>query len=461
MQDTNKSTTKIDILNRHKFIQTIFDFIEAYQHNNQGGSFAIYGDWGTGKSFILEKLEEILCDNINREKYFIIHYNAWEHDYYDEPLIALIVSICDSLEKYNYINKDLNCIKKNFLPILETLMDITATINPAAGVTAKLIKPFIESFDKGKNELKKEYNNASFDNNWSLKSALKKYQKQLTDLSKEQTIIIIIDELDRCLPKYQIKVLERIHHLSNANDGLNNICIYALNNKQLEHTVKSIFGENIAFENYMKKFIDYHLSLNNSFVNDKVLNLHQDALSLFSTPPQENITELIAALLSGLNIRTQEKIWEKQKLLHSISFKDVKPPLFVLGCEIMILSLLERQGKYRFERPSHHNDNLSSTGVASAINKYLPLHPNGNQSKLEGNLTKIIMDFENLAYRNRLNHDHISCLSSTELQILYLWDYAAKTECIKWNTPPDEISGLKEPIKKFYDIANIIQDHDS
>ena len=127
----------------------------------------------------------------------------------------------------------------------------------------------------------------------------------------------------------------------------------------------------------------------------------------------------------------------------------------------MILSLLERQGKYRFERPSHHNDNLSNTGVTSAINKYLPLHPNGNQSKLEGNLTKIIMDFENLAYRNRLNHDHISCLSSTELQILYLWDYAAKTECIKWNTPPDEISGLKEPIKKFYDIANIIQDHDS
>ena len=31
--------------------------------------------------------------------------------------------------------------------------------------------------------------------------------------AKDKTIIFVVDELDRCLPEYSIKVLERLHHV--------------------------------------------------------------------------------------------------------------------------------------------------------------------------------------------------------------------------------------------------------
>lgn len=39
-------------------------------------------------------------------------------------------------------------------------------------------------------------------------------------LSQDYTLIFIVDELDRCIPEYAIKVLERLHHIA---DGVQNM----------------------------------------------------------------------------------------------------------------------------------------------------------------------------------------------------------------------------------------------
>ena len=33
------------------------------------------------------------------------------------------------------------------------------------------------------------------------------------ELAETHTLVIVVDELDRCLPDYAIKILERLHHL--------------------------------------------------------------------------------------------------------------------------------------------------------------------------------------------------------------------------------------------------------
>ena len=48
-----------------------------------------------------------------------------------------------------------------------------------------------------------------------LENALKQIKDVITKISEELNIVLFVDELDRCLPEYAIKVLERLHHICN------------------------------------------------------------------------------------------------------------------------------------------------------------------------------------------------------------------------------------------------------
>lgn len=73
-------------------------------------TIALEGQWGIGKSWILEKLEAKLKGlNISNKidlnkyssEYFVFKYNAWENDYYNEPLVAILTSFCSQINNTN------------------------------------------------------------------------------------------------------------------------------------------------------------------------------------------------------------------------------------------------------------------------------------------------------------------------------------------------------------------------
>ena len=86
----------------------------SFQENNKDKKepicFAIDGTWGQGKSWLVEKIEAKL-KGINIENqyskndlvkyipkdFFVFKYNAWEMDYYDDPLIGIILTLCEQL----------------------------------------------------------------------------------------------------------------------------------------------------------------------------------------------------------------------------------------------------------------------------------------------------------------------------------------------------------------------------
>ena len=87
---------KIDILNRDKFVDDLLRMMENISDNKASTCFALNGVWGSGKSFVLdmfeEKLGQIQSEETFTEKYFIIRYNSWQYDYYEEPLVATIAT---------------------------------------------------------------------------------------------------------------------------------------------------------------------------------------------------------------------------------------------------------------------------------------------------------------------------------------------------------------------------------
>ena len=53
-------TGKEDILDRQPFIDKVISILEILSEEKRGASFAIDGDWGSGKTFVLEQLEKQL-----------------------------------------------------------------------------------------------------------------------------------------------------------------------------------------------------------------------------------------------------------------------------------------------------------------------------------------------------------------------------------------------------------------
>jgi len=72
-------------------------------------------------------------------------------------------------------------------------------------------------------------------------------------------LVIIVDELDRCRPDYSIKLLETVKHLF---DIPNIAFILSIDKRQLCSAVKGFYGsDEINAEEYLKKFIDFEVSL--------------------------------------------------------------------------------------------------------------------------------------------------------------------------------------------------------
>ena len=89
---------KIDYLSRKTYIDLFKSIIANQSNNSSGYSFAIDGEWGCGKTWILTELESQFEDD-SENKYLIFHYNTWENDFYDEPLVAIFSVMIECLKK--------------------------------------------------------------------------------------------------------------------------------------------------------------------------------------------------------------------------------------------------------------------------------------------------------------------------------------------------------------------------
>lgn len=69
-----------DLLSRQPYLDLLKSIITHQQNNPSGYSFAIDGEWGCGKTWVLNELEKQLTEDLEN-KYLIFHYNAWENDF--------------------------------------------------------------------------------------------------------------------------------------------------------------------------------------------------------------------------------------------------------------------------------------------------------------------------------------------------------------------------------------------
>ena len=64
---------------------------------NQSAPFviSIHGYWGTGKTFMLKRWQK----DLERQDFKAIYLNAWEDDFGDDPLLAIIGQLSEYLKE--------------------------------------------------------------------------------------------------------------------------------------------------------------------------------------------------------------------------------------------------------------------------------------------------------------------------------------------------------------------------
>ena len=247
---------KNDALGRETNITVLTQFITSFE---QSIVLCIDGGWGQGKTTFIKMWQQYL----KNQHIPTIYFNAWESDYTDDALIALIGEISLSIKDLEF--QDKTKAEKIIERIYEYTANLTKVVLPS--VTNLSIKALFGRF-ANTNELAKTLGALSeslvkeqikiYEKS---RKTLSKFKKELSELAqcytggdKQKPLVIFIDELDRCRPDFAIEVLEKAKHLFNVD---NIIFVLATDKTQLGHSIRAVYGQGLDVNGYLRRFIDF------------------------------------------------------------------------------------------------------------------------------------------------------------------------------------------------------------
>ena len=255
-----------DKIGREEIVDKICGLVGSLK-KDKNFCLAINGAWGSGKSFVLGLIEEKLS---KKQEYIIIKYDAWENTFYSDPLIAILSCVIDGIEEKLYlVERTEEKVKKAAKTGVNTLAKLSTKIEKLKAVIEgikTIIKDFHNPIDTAALGDFKSYQ--------KLLKATKEILNEITQAGeyreKQTKLVILVDEIDRCLPDEQLKILERLHHLF---DVKNCAVILTMNQICVAETVKTIYG--IDGYEYLRKFFNFTFRLDTS-ANEYLKNLLEE-----------------------------------------------------------------------------------------------------------------------------------------------------------------------------------------
>lgn len=300
-----------DKIGREDFVNKICGLVDSLG-KDKNFSMAINGAWGSGKSFVLDMIEEKLSE---RQEYIVIKYDAWENNFYPDPLIAILSCVIDGIDEKLYL---LDRKKERAMKAAKS------GVNTLAKVSAKIEK--LQTVIEGIKNIIKIFHNpidtAVLGDFKSYKTLLKETKDILNEITqvgeyreKQTKLIILVDEVDRCLPDEQLKVLERLHHLFKVN---NCAVIVAMNCECVSKTVKKIYD--MDGSEYLRKFFSLTYKLDTK-ADTYLLNLMgniEENVKKFNPNYKEYYN--IVLVSRGFILAAQEAL----KLSNTINNREIK-----------------------------------------------------------------------------------------------------------------------------------------
>lgn len=222
--------SKVDYLNFSEIAESIADII--CEPELLPISVGVFGNWGAGKSTILNLTKQVIEEREKEEdkKFIHIDFDAWLFQGYDDARASILETISDRIleevkDNETLVQKVKNFAKRiNILRVLGATADVGATLAgfPTFGALGYLAGRMNSDLDLKKlsDEDRDQVKASVGEISNMLKSAESKSPPQeITEFRKEYSeliaeigrpIIVYIDNLDRCTPLNAIQTLEAI-----------------------------------------------------------------------------------------------------------------------------------------------------------------------------------------------------------------------------------------------------------
>lgn len=270
--------TKVDLLNAESVASTIAKLI--LEHPEKPVTVGVHGDWGAGKSSVLEMIEAALSQE---KDVLCLKFNGWRFQGFEDAKVALIEGIVtDLLDKRPALTKA-DAVVKDVLKRLDWLK--VAKRLGGLALTAYTGIPTPEQLQVGMAALEhfasapaQAFNKENVQSAVAaMKSAItlkpgedskhipteiqefrKAFDKLLTE-AKVRQLVVLIDDLDRCLPSTAIETLEAIRLFVFTSKTA---FVIAADEAMIEYSVRHHFpdlpdtsGPQTYARNYLEKLI--------------------------------------------------------------------------------------------------------------------------------------------------------------------------------------------------------------
>lgn len=221
-----------------------------------GGTIALTGEWGSGKTTFLKMWKQSLED----EHYPTVLLNAWETEWAEDPLIAVIACIkraCNQGVSKEALDDVLNAAKGFVKRPFQIIHAVGRAVldNYVGDVSQAIEEQTGQAFEQAV---------ASFDGKEksmiTLKDALEKLAWSVNQGSDNgKPLVFIIDELDRCRPDYAVRLLEVLKHFFIVR---NIVFVCAVDKKHLEDSICGFYGsERMNAAEYLRRFFELEINL--------------------------------------------------------------------------------------------------------------------------------------------------------------------------------------------------------
>lgn len=268
--------TRVDLLNNEAIASTIVTLLR--DRPDRPVTVGVHGDWGAGKSSVLEMIEAGLEE---QDKVLCLKFNGWRFQGFEDAKIALLEGIVTGLvERRPALGKVADKVKAVFRRIdwlkvakkagglaltaftgVPTPGQVEAVVRTVSGLLSEpgklATKENIEAALEGVQSLVKPQAESR-----NVPEEIGEFRKAFDDLLKEagvEQLVVLIDDLDRCLPDTAIETLEAVRLFVFTS---RTAFVVAADEAMIEYAVRMHFpdlpdstGPQTYARNYLEKLI--------------------------------------------------------------------------------------------------------------------------------------------------------------------------------------------------------------
>lgn len=296
--------TALDLLSIEHYVSSVIEL--ATDDTLLPVTIGVFGDWGNGKSSLLKMVQAVLD---KRDNTLCLYFNGWLFEDYDDAKAALMGTILDEIEKKRKptakAKEKLDNLRKrvNWLGLMGVTGKYGLSLllgGPLGGLgalSADAGKLLIDKLKSGDIDDVKGLIKTAVPESSEVRKNILDFKEEFSELLDETNIknlVVIIDDLDRCLPDTIINTLEAIKlFLSSKNTAFlisvdERVIKYAINDRYSKFDAQQ--KEDIS-RDYLEKLIQIPLKV--PLMNKSEMKSYINLLFASKYLSSEEFTELL------------------------------------------------------------------------------------------------------------------------------------------------------------------------